>query len=162
MPAVKTQGTELFILDPATDDVLKVDCITVVTGLSGTRSQIDVSCLEDIADAFEGGRIQPGTVTVGLNVDPQNPSHIRLHQLYVEGTKFDFALGWGDFTPPPPAAGPVPTADTAGNLNLPGGRSWLAGEAYVSDFPFDFNANDVVRSSLTLQLSGLANLVPAA
>lgn len=162
MPAVKTAGTELFIIDPADESVLKIECPTLITGLSGSRSQIDDSCLEDIADSFIGGRIQPGTATLGVNVDPQNASHLRLHQLYVEGARFNFAIGWGDFTPPPPAAGPAPTVDSNGSFNLPTTRSWLTGNAYISDFPFDFNANDVVRSSLTLQLSGLTTLVPAA
>lgn len=161
MGAVRTQGTELFIFDEEGNVVLKVDCPTTATGFSGGRSQIDVSCLEDIADQFEAGRIQPGTVTLGLNVDPQSASHLRLHELYAEGTKFDFALGWGDFTPGPPAAGPVPTLDSNG-LVLPSTRSWLQGNAYVSDFSFDFNPNDVVKSSLTLQLSGFVSLIPKA
>lgn len=160
MPSVKTAGTELFIIDPADDSLLKIDCPTVISGLSGSRSQIDDSCLEDIADSFQGGRITPGTATLGINTDPQNASHLRLHQLYKEGTKFKFAIGWGDFTPPPPAAGPVPVVDSNGNFNPAAGRSWIIGEAYVSDFPFDFNANDVVRSSLTLQQSGLVDLFP--
>lgn len=39
-------------------------------------------------------------------------------------------------------------------MALPAGRTWYTFEAYVSDFPFDFQANAVVATAATLQRSG--------
>lgn len=160
--STRTQGTELYIFDPTTDDPLKVECITLATGFSGARNQLDDSCLEDVAASTLSGRVQPGTVTLGLNPDSVSPSQARLHELYLSGEKFKFALGWGDFTGGV-APGPVPTGvDSNGDPILPTTRSWLWGEASVSDFTFDFNPDDLVRSSITLQLSGLIEWIRKA
>lgn len=150
--AVKTQGTQLYIIDPdptAGPEVLVIECATSIDGVGGSREQIETTCLEDIARSYEAGLVTPETVTVSINADPSSPSHIRLHELYAAGTKFDMAIAWGDGTA-------APTLDTAGDFNFPTTRSYiLAEEAYVSNFPFNFALNSVVTSAVTFQLSGL-------
>lgn len=160
--SVKTQGTELYVVDPVNDAIIKVTCPTAITGLTGSRTQVDDSCLEDIAASFIGGRVQPGTMAVPINTDPAEPSHVRLHEIFRSGEKFNFAIGWGDFTGGV-APGPVPTGlDSAGEFILPSTRSWLYGNAYVSDYDFNFNADDIVRSTVTFQLSGFPEWEPKA
>ncbi len=150
--AIKTQGTQLYIIDPdATpgSEILVIDCATSIDGVGGSRDQIETTCLEDIARTYEAGLVTPETVTVTINADPDSPSHLRLHELYVAGTKFDAAIAWGDGTAPP-------TVDTAGEFDFPTTRSFIAiSETYVSNFPFNFALNAVVTSAVTLQLSGL-------
>lgn len=40
------------------------------------------------------------------------------------------------------------------DFNLPSTRTWFIYEGYVADFPFDFAANDVVKTAVTIQRSG--------
>jgi hypothetical protein len=155
--AVKTQGTQLFILDRTSSgapEVMTVECAISIDGVGGAREQIEVTCLEDSARAYEAGLITPGSMTVTIQADMRNASHARLHELYVSGDKFDLAIGWGDGTA-------VPGLDTAGDFEFPTTRTYIEVEdVYVSDFPFNFELNAVVTSAVTFQLSGLAILYP--
>jgi len=66
---IKTQGTELFLLNTLVQPnpvVLKMDCPTGITGTgTGTKSQIDVTCLDATEDQeFIPGLGSPGQVSV--------------------------------------------------------------------------------------------------
>ncbi len=155
--AIKTQGTHVYIIDPDAPGgpaVLNIECATSFGGMGGGRDQMDVTCLEDEARSFEPGLIAPSTATLSLNFDPQNASHMRLHELYELGTKFDMAIGLSDGVA-------VPTVGTDGMFDLPTTRSFITSSAtYVSDFPVDITQNAVVTSGVTLQLSGLKTIFP--
>lgn len=157
--AVKTLGTQLFVIDPdATGgaDVLTVECATSIDGIGAARDQIETTCLEDPARTYEAGLPTPGTMTVVINYDPSNESHVRLHELYTAGTKFEAAIGWGDGTA-------TPTVDSAGLFDLPTTRTFIVlNDTFISDFPFTFNLNAVVTSSVTFQLSGFPTVFPKA
>ena len=157
--SVKTQGTQLYIIDPEATggpEVLVIECATSIDGISAGRDQIEVTCLEDQARSYEPGLATPGSATVAINTDPQNPSHVRLHELFVSGTKFDMAIGWADGTA-------APTLDTNDEFVLPTTRTFLVAlQSYVSDYPFNFAQNAVVASSVTFQLSGFPTLYPKA
>ena len=152
--AVKTQGTELYFLDPDTDAVVEVGCVTTITGLTAARDQIETTCLDSNARTYEAGMATPGAASFTINADPNDPSHVRLHELYVAGTKVDWALGWSDGTA-------APTVDSNG-LVLPATRSWINFNGYVSDFPFDFALNAVVTSNLSVQVSDFPVWTPKA
>lgn len=160
--AVRTQGTELFLIDPDDNSVLKVGCVTTITGLTAARDQIETTCLDSAARTYEAGMATPGTASFGVNFDPADESHVRLHELYRLGTKVNWALGWSDFTPPPPSSGPNPTSDSAGEFDLPNGRTWITFNGYISDLPFDFALNTVVTSNISVQVSDFPTLVPKA
>lgn len=145
MGAVKTQGTELYFLDPEDNSVIEVGCVITITGLTAARDQIETTCLDSGARTYEAGMATPGPASFTINADPKDPSHVRLHELYVAGTKVDWALGWSDGVAPPTVA--------TDELVLPTTRSWIAFNGYVSDFPFDFALNAVVASNLTVQVS---------
>ena len=144
--AVKTQGTELYFLDPDTGTATEVGCVTTITGLTAARDQIETTCLNSAARTYEAGMAAPGAASFTINADPRIASHVRLHELYATGTKVDWALGWSDGTD-------APTVDTNGTFNLPTTRSWISFNGYVSDFPFDFALNTVVTSNLSVQVS---------
>lgn len=152
--AVKTQGTELYFLDPDTDAVVEVGCVTTITGLTAARDQIETTCLDSAARTYEAGMATPGAASFTINADPTDPSHVRLHELYVAGTKVDWALGWSDGTA-------APTVDSNG-LVLPATRSWINFNGYVSDFPFDFGLNAVVASNISVQVSDFPVWTPKA
>jgi hypothetical protein len=151
--AVKTQGTELYFIDPDSTEVVKIGCPTTITGIGAARDQIETTCLDSEGRTYEAGMPTPGTANFTIQADPADPSHIRLHELYREGTTLDFALGWSDGT------GIVPTADSSG-FTLPTTRSWISFTGYVTDFPFDFALNSVVTSNLGIQVSDFPHWIP--
>lgn len=151
--AVKTQGTHLYFIDPADDSVVPVGCTTSISGITASRSQIDVTCLTSEGMEYDAGMPDPGTATFGINFDPSDASHVRLHELFVAGTKVQWALGWSDGTDAPTGV------DSNGMFNLPTTRTFITAEGYPSDVPFDFSLNSVVTSSVSVQLSGLPALV---
>jgi hypothetical protein len=149
---VKTQGTELWFLDPATGLPTKVGCVTTLSGLTAARDQIETTCLDSDARSYEAGMPTPGAAQFGINFDPADASHVRLHELYVAGTKFEWALGWSDGVAPP-------TSDTSGFV-YPSTRTWIAFNGYISDLPFDFALNAVVASTVSVQVSDFPTLIP--
>lgn len=161
---IKTQGTDLYAIDPASNTIIVVGCFTSLDGIDTTVAQIDVTCLNSTAREYEAGLAEPGSATFGINIDPQNASHIRLHQLKTAGTKLMWAVGWsdgrinGDGIPPTVEA----VADENGvrGFSLPSTRTWLTFEGYMSSFPFSFALNDVVKSNIGIQVSGEPVLVP--
>lgn len=150
--AVKTQGTELWFIDPTGDILTKIGCVTSVTGLTAARDQIETTCLEDQARSYVAGLATPGQAQFGINFDPADGSHVRLHELYVAGTDLSFALGWSDGTSPP-------TNDSS-LFVLPATRSWIEFAGFISDLPFDFSQNAVVASTVSVQVSGFPILTP--
>lgn len=150
--AKKTQGTELWFIDPTGDIVTKVGCVTSITGLTAARDQIETTCLEDQARSYEAGLATPGQAQFGLNFDPTDASHVRLHELYVLGENVSFALGWSDGTA-------APTGDSS-TFVLPTSRTWITFDGFISDLPFDFSQNAVVTSTVSVQVSGFPELTP--
>jgi hypothetical protein len=146
--AIKTQFTELYFIDPDGGDVVEVGCVTSIDGLDAARDQIETTCLDSESRTYVGGMPTPGAATFTINADPSDPSHIRLHELYREGTTLDWAIGWGDGFEIPP------TGDSSG-FTLPSTRTWLTFEAYLAGFPFSFTLNSVVTSAIPLQVASL-------
>lgn len=149
--AIKTQGTNLYAIDPTDDSLVTVACVTSISGVTAARDQIEVTCLEANARSYESGMVTPGAVSLGLNFDPTKTSHEFLHDLYVAGTTTKFAIGWSDGTA-------APTVDSAGDFVTPTTRTWLVFDAYVSDMPFDFQLSSVVQSTVAMQMSGFPTL----
>lgn len=153
---MKAQGSQLYFIDPDTQAVVEVACITELTGLSQARDQIETTCLSDNERTYEAGLATPGQANFGIYPDPREASHIRMHELAVAGTKLDWAVGWSDGTDIAPTG-----VDTTGFI-LPTTRTWLTFNGYISDFPFDFAQNAVVTSNLGIQTSGPTTWIPAA
>jgi hypothetical protein len=151
--AKKTQGTNLFLIDTDGTTLITVGCVTSISGITASRDQIETTCLEAQARSYEAGMLTPGAASFGINVDPADASHVRLHELYKEGVNLKWALGWSDDN--------VPPTILAGDFVLPTTRSWLTFEGYISDYPFDFALSAVVASTIAVQVSGYPELTPA-
>lgn len=162
MAAVKTQGTDLFFIDPDTDAVLDVGCVTSIDGLDSTLEQIETTCLNSPEREYQSGLATPGNGTFGINMDPSNPVHIRLYELKQRGDTLKWALGWSDGPRQPDGTINLPPTgvDSAGDFILPTGRSWLRFDGYLSSFPFTFALNSVVQSNVGVQISGRQFLIP--
>lgn len=153
--AMKTQGTDLYVIDPENNTVINVGCVTSIDGIDSTIEQIETTCLQDLARTYEAGLATPGAATFEIRTDPRVAAHLRLHQLKQAGTMLLWAVGWSD------APGVAPTADSSGDFELPDDRSWLVFSGYMSSFPFSFAQNAHVTSSVGIQISGDVSLIPA-
>lgn len=150
--AVKTQGTIMYAIDPADESVLIVGCVTSIDGIDTTVEQIETTCLEDAARTYLSGLATPGAASFGLNFDPADESHVRLHQLKVAGTSLLWVVGFSDGTAPP-------TVDTGGTFDLPTSRSWIRFNGFMNSYPFAFQQNSVVQSTVGIQISGEPEVV---
>ena len=157
--AKKTQGTQLYAIDPAPvggggPAVLLIGCVTSIDGIDTKLDQLETTCLESAVRTYVGGLATPGAATFGLNFDPADNSHVRAHQLKVEGLTLHWAIGFSDDTT-------APTVDTAGEFELPTSRSWIAFDGFMNSYPFTFALNAVVTSSVGIQISGEPSVQPA-
>lgn len=157
--SIPTKGTRLFVIDPGegsnpTPKVLTAGCVTSIDGIDTSIPQIETTCLESLAREYVAGMPTPGNATFGINTDPADASHVRLHQLKTAGTTLKWAIGWAD-------GEAVPTLDSDGtNFELPTSRTWLTFDGYMSSYPFNFALNDVVKSTVGIQVSGEPSFLP--
>jgi hypothetical protein len=157
--AVKTQGTDLYVIDPADGSVITVGCPTSIDGIDTTLDQIETTCLNSPARTYEAGMPTPGTATFGINIDPKDASHVRLHQLKTAGTTLQWAVGWSES----PGTDPTTTTNSDGEYVFvtSDARSWILFEGFMNSFPFSFALNAVVESTVGIQVSGEPELIPA-
>lgn len=157
--AVKTQGTDLYVIDPADGSVITVGCPTSIDGIDTALDQIETTCLNSSARTYEAGLATPGTATFGINVDPKDSSHIRLHQLKIAGTTLKWAVGWSE----DPGTAPTSTTNSDGEYEFvtANTRSWILFEGFMNSYPFSFAQNSVVQSTIGIQVSGEPELVAA-
>ncbi|MFL1495500.1 MULTISPECIES: phage tail tube protein [Pseudomonas] len=153
--SILTQGTQVFALVPpltgtGPKTVMAIECATSFDPGGSPAEQVEDTCLESQERSYKKGLRTPGQASLGLNADPNNASHIRLHQLSeTDGdTTIKWVVGWSDGVAPP-------TLNTAGDdFELPESRTWFAFQGYVADFPFSFAQNAVVASTVSIQRSG--------
>lgn len=151
--AIKSQGTMLYVIDPSNDSILTVGCVTSIDGIDTTINQNETTCLADTTRTYIAGLGTPGAATFGINFDPADDSHIRLHQLKVAGTSLTWAIGMSDGTA-------APTFFTNGDFDLPTSRSWIQFNGFMNSYPFTFALDTVVQSTIGIQVSGDPVLTP--
>lgn len=145
--AQKTQGTQLYTIDPQNHAVLEVGCVISIDGIDTTIDQLETTCLASAARTYTAGLATPGSASFGINFDPKDASHVRLHQLKVAGTTLHWAIGFGDGVA-------APTVGTDDGFHLPTTRSWIAFDGFMNSYPFTFALNAVVTSTVGIQVSG--------
>ena len=155
--SVKTHGTDLWTIDPDTHAVLNVGCITSIDGIDTSIDQIETTCLQDSARSYVAGLATPGSATFGINTDPSDATHVRLHELKIAGVTLSWAIGWSDGTTAPTA---VLNSSGEYEFDVPEDRSWLVFEGYMNSYPFSFAQNAVVTSTIGIQFSGEPVLIP--
>lgn len=143
--SVKTQGTELFLIN--VDTIVKFACPTGITGLGGATDQIDTTCLGNNERTYVQGLANPGQVSVPFNFDPTQASHQILFDLKEAGNNLDWLIGLSDGTN-------QPTLNSIDEFVPPTARTSAQFIAYISDVNIDIATNEIVRGTLTLQRSG--------
>lgn len=101
--SILSQGTQIYALVPPLSGigpktVLAIECATAFSPGGSPADQIEDTCLEDTSRSYKKGLRTPGQASLTVNADPNNESHIRLHQLSeAEGdTTIQWAVGWSD------------------------------------------------------------------
>lgn len=147
--AVLAQGTNVYFIDPDTEQVVTVECATTFSPGGAPADQIETTCLESTTREYLPGLRTPGQASLGINADPRNASHIRMHELSETDPSpvLKWVVGWSDGTD-------APTVDSEGDFDLPTTRTWFLFEGYIADFPFDFASNTVVTSTVSIQRTG--------
>lgn len=152
--AIKTQGTQLYLVNPTTFVVTAIACVTSIDGLDATRDQIETTCLEADDKTYEPGMKTPSAFTFGVNFDPAETSHLLVEGLFNDGTPVQWAIGLSDGTI-------APTTDTNDDFDTTAvARTFVYFDGYVSSFPLTVTQNDVLRSTIGVQVSGPRILVP--
>ena len=155
---IKTQGTELYVLDTTISppDVLKVANVISIDGLGGQASDIDVTNFDDLRfRQFLAGLIDPGTSNVNLNFDKAAESQIFINA-NAGGARFRWAIGSSE------DPGEPPTVNLGGtDFVLPTTRSWFTFSASVNQLQFGFAIDDVVKLNSALRVSGEIVLTPS-
>jgi hypothetical protein len=150
---LKTQGTELFVIDPisATDPaILKFACPTGITGLGGAADQLEDTCLDALTDkTFVRGLGTPGQVNVPFNFIPSNSSHQTvIADMKDDGRVFDWLIGFSDDAT-------APTLDSDDKFVSPTARTTAHFLGYIADVTIDIATNEIVRGTLLIQRSGV-------
>lgn len=148
---VKTQGTHIFFVDNTTDStgtVTKLACPTGGTDGGGAKDQIETTCLDALVDKeYVGGLGNPGTWSFPFNLIPRDGSHHALWALKESGAVVGWMVALSESDTPP-------TIDGDGDLVAPADRTSFAFNGFVTDVTIDFQTNDLVRGTLSLQRSG--------
>jgi len=148
---LKTQGSELFLIDnvlTSDTDLVKLACPTGIQGLGGAADQLDDTCLDNTTDrTYKRGLGNPGQVTVPFNFIPSNRSHQLLFDLKDDGSVLKWLIGLSDGTA-------APTVDDAQAFVPPANRTSIEFQGYVADVTIDIATNEIVRGTLVIQRSG--------
>ena len=145
MPAIRTQGTQLYTVSGPTV-VTEIGQIVSIGGLGGARDQIDTTVLTDAERTFLGGFANPGPITLELVFDPMVVNHQLLNTLFANGSIVPWMIAASDGTAAPTA--------TAGQFVALATRSNWRFIGYVADVNLDFSTNEVIRGTVTIQRSG--------
>jgi len=151
---LKTQGTEIYILDDTNsgNEVQKIANITGGSGVGGTAGEIDVTDLDSLAREFRAALKDNGTVSLNINYDPSEASHVTLDGL-VGGDNVRFLIATSE-------------ADTApsysSEFTLPTDRTTLDFDGSVLSFQKDFETDAVWTGSVSIRVSGDITITPAS
>lgn len=149
---IKTKGTRLFFTDAAgsPQDILRVACLTGISGLGGAADQIDITCLDSEEREFVQGFKTPDVITVPINFIARSAAHQALVALQESGDTVSFMIVASDQT------GSPTTLDGDNRLVSPGATT-AEFLGYVANFTFDIGSNEIWRGTLTIQRSGAIN-----
>lgn len=146
--AVKTQGTELFVLNetasPST--IVEIGCPTTINPGGSAADQIETTCLGDTERTYESGLRTPAQETFDFVFDPADTSHRLLETLAASGEKVTWYVGLSDGTNAPTVSG--------GQLVAATSRTGFKFTAAVQSVVYAIPTNEVVRATVTLQRSG--------
>ncbi|MHA6196827.1 phage tail tube protein [Pseudomonas wadenswilerensis] len=133
--SILTQGTQIYGLMPSTvanapSTVMEIECATAFNPGGAPKEQIEDTCLSSKERTYKPGLRTPGQASLTINADPDNASHMRLHQLSeADGDNtIKWAVGWADGTAEPSVA----PAGSLGHIIVVDGGSGYASAPTVT------------------------------
>ena len=130
--SVKTQGSTLQLSDGASPEVFTdIASITSFQGPSGSRQVIDATVLASTAKVKDVGIPDYGQVTFDFNFDASDTVLVDVWDNFIAGTLHSFWLVFSD-----------------------SGPTVFEFSAYVLNFSYAVAMDDIVRGSVTLEISG--------
>lgn len=149
--ALKSKGTTVYVVieDSTGCEVVKIGCPTGVSGLGGSKPQINTECLDSDEATFIPGTAQPGAMNMSIDYDPAVTSHQDLIDLFDNDNVVTFIIGLSDG-----AKTIEPTVDSSCTINFPTNRTFIEFDGYVADFPIDIPLGGKVTSAVSVQRSG--------
>lgn len=149
--AVKTQGTEIYIVDNsgASPALLKFLCPTGVTGLGGgSTDEIDTTCLDATSKTYELGLSDNGDISVPFIFDPAAQSHKANFKLASAKKSTQCIVCLSD-------GATAPTMSSAGVITAPAQRTSFTFTGLIKGPAIDISGNEVVRGTMTVRVSGV-------
>jgi len=150
----ETKGTHLYFIDALTTTdptVTKLTCPTSIPGLGGgEKDRIDTTCLDETGAyrTYVGGFADPQSLSIPFILYKGDGSHQALFLLRDAGTVISWMACLSDSTA-------VPTLDSDQTaLVTPADRTTFAFDGYVSQVTLDATINEVIRGTLTIQVTG--------
>lgn len=132
MATINTQGCAIRISDGNSPLVYSdVEEVLSFSGPSGSRSVIDVTSLSSTGREKEVGIPDYGQVTFEINYSGLNTNHLALYDLFQSGVAREFQIVF-DRSP----------------------EEIYSFQAFVLNFQFQTGIDDVVKASVTLEISG--------
>jgi predicted secreted protein len=132
MATINTQGCAIRISDGTSPSVFSdVEEVLSFSGPSGSRSVIDVTSLSSTGREKEVGIPDYGQVSFEINYSGLNTNHLALYDLFQSGASRDFQIVF-DRSP----------------------EEIYSFTAFVLNFQFQTGIDDVVKASVTLEITG--------
>lgn len=148
--ALKSQGTQLYFIDPSDGTVTPVGCPTSISGVDTQPEQVEVTCLNSDAREYLAGMPTPQEASFDLYFDPSEASHQTLYALKQSGDTLHWAIGFSDGTDVPSATASAPYDwDTLATT-----RSFITFDGYISSLPPSFSVNEAVTATVGIQITG--------
>lgn len=151
---VKTQGTELFVIDTVTNPeqpaIVKFSCPTGIEGVgAGTKTQIPATCLDTETDEESvAGLGSPGAMSVPFNFIPTAVAHqLILVDFKESGERMKWMVCLSD-------GKSLPTLSPGGDFVKPTDRTAIGFKAYVAEATIGMATNALVTGTMSLQRSG--------
>lgn len=148
--AMKTLGTTVWFYDEIGSAVVKIGCITDVPELSREREVIEAApCLETGFISKFLGAVKYGDVTLPINFDFSDTSHMALRAILEGDGKINLVIGAED-------GSNTPTWNaTANDWTLATSRSWIKVPGLVSKDSIAFPAGGATTGSITISPSNI-------
>lgn len=146
---LRTQGTELWMLDPDAvvgEEIVKIGNVTGYGEFGKQSNDIVVSNLDSTAVEKLAGLPDNGDLGLTVNVDPTSAAHQLLEDLAGTDARRTFCIGYSDGTTAPTFVDP--------NLTAPTARTSQTFLASVKAFRQSVGLDSVVSANVSLGISG--------
>lgn len=150
MREIRTQGTEVFMLDSAASPpaLVKIGNLSGMGDFGPQSDDIEVTNLDSTAKEYLVGLPDNGEATLSINIDNQSDAHRLLSGLAGTDQRRYFAVCYSEGTTDPTIAAGEIVPPAAAN------RSSSVFFAAVKSFRRSVPTNDVVRVTVALRISG--------